>query len=133
MITKIELKSIKSVKNFSTVCKVFPIPEKEFMVEKWLDNKVLELLKQTEKQNDVTIDISQNSPKEELNQPKEFNSVKLEIVLPTTNEIEQIEYVPPQIGEESKDVSKTVNPQFKEIKPSFKLFELITPTCIPLN
>ena len=104
------------------------------MVEKWLDQKVLGLMKQAAKPDD---DVSEVPPRDiqiiPQSQPsvKEYNSVKLDVVLPISNEIEQIEYVPPDIPNESKASNQNVKPQFKEMKPSFNIFELVTPICIP--
>ena len=107
------------------------------MVEKWLDNKALELLKQAGKMDDDVSEIpklisqKKDEDDEEILENKNYDPVKLDVVLPITNEIEQIEYITPKIGDESKNISKSANPQFKEFKPHFDVFELISPVCIP--
>ena len=65
------------------------------MVEKWLDGKALELLRQSAKPDDDVSEIPQNIKKqEEKDEHKNYDPVKLDVVLPVTNEIEQIEYIP---------------------------------------
>ena len=73
----------------------------------------------------------QSLGQEEKDEHKNYDPVKLDVVLPVTNEIEQIEYIPPKLGDESKGISKSINPQFKEFKPHFDVFELVSPICIP--
>ena len=104
------------------------------MVEKWLDDKVLQLLQQPANPDDDVSEIPHNKAMLESEIPTEnkvYDPVKLDVVLPSTNEIEQIEYIPPEIGAESSISASSIGPCFKEMKPYFKPFELIKPMCIP--
>lgn len=105
------------------------------MVEEWLDKRALELLKTPVSVDDDVSEIpNQDNYKNTSNyERKNYNPAKLDVFLPNSTDMEQIEYFPPDLSKEQSKCAQSTNVKFIEPTPRFDIFEHLSFKVIPLT
>ena len=90
-------------------------------MEKWLDESALKLLNKSDDIEDEELEIKE-ALDPSISYPKLYDSSKLQIQLPYSETIEQLEFIPPKLNSDVK-VSHNTIPQFQIPNPAFDVFE----------
>lgn len=100
------------------------------MVEQWLDRSVLELLKSS---SEPIIEKPEERPPQGTSERVYYNPIKLDVQLPCSTDIEQINYIPPKIGHQSQtNPSSSILPDFIYPSNKFDIFEHFSYEVIPM-